>query len=75
MLACLTYAWCCGLIIDALIGTLLGQHALAYVIVAATAQDFQLRIRVFPLLHQAAAVFLMVALYHFLLFWIELWIF
>ncbi len=71
MLAGLTYAWCCGLIIDALIGPLFGQHALAYVIVATTAQHFQLRIRVFPVLHQSAAVFLMVALYHFLLFWID----
>lgn len=71
MLAGLTYAWICGLILDALIGTLIGQHALAFVIVAAVAQHFQLRIRVFPLLYQAWAVLLMVSLYHFLLFWID----
>jgi rod shape-determining protein MreD len=67
----LTYAWICGLIIDALIGTLIGQHALAYVLVATLAQHFQLRIRVFPVLHQAFAVLLLVMVYHFMLFWID----
>jgi len=71
MLAGLTYAWICGLILDALIGTLIGQHALAFVMVSAVAQHFQLRIRVFPLLYQAWAVLLMLSLYHFLLFWID----
>ena len=71
MLAGLTYAWICGLILDALIGTLIGQHALAFVIVAATAQHFQLRIRVFPVLHQAFVVLMLASLYHFLLFWID----
>lgn len=67
----LMYAWLCGLVIDALIGTLLGQHALAYVLVATLAQQFHLRIRVFPLLHQAFVVLVLLALYHFFLFWID----
>lgn len=67
----LTYAWICGLILDVLIGTLIGQHALAFVVVATAAQHFQLRIRVFPVLHQAIVVLMLVALYHFLLFWID----
>jgi rod shape-determining protein MreD len=71
MLVGLTYAWICGLILDALIGTLLGQHALALVITAATTQHFQLRIRVFPVLHQAIMVLLLIVLYHFVLFWID----
>lgn len=71
MLVGLTYAWICGLILDALIGTLIGQHAMAFVIVTAVAQHFQLRIRVFPLLSQAWAVLLLLSLYHFLLFWID----
>jgi rod shape-determining protein MreD len=70
-IAGLTYAWICGLIIDALIGTLIGQHALAYAITAAIAQHFALRIRVFPVLHQAIVVLLIVSIYHFLLFWID----
>lgn len=71
MLAGLTYAWICGLILDALIGTLVGQHALAFVVIATAAQHFQLRIRVFPVLHQAFVVLMLVSLYHFLLFWID----
>lgn len=71
MLAGLTYAWICGLILDALVGTLLGQHALAFVVTAAAAQHFQLRIRVFPVLHQAFVVLMLVALYQFILFWID----
>ncbi|MGC3982488.1 MAG: rod shape-determining protein MreD [Steroidobacteraceae bacterium] len=71
MLAGLTYAWICGLILDALIGNLIGQHALAFVLVATAAQHFQLRIRVFPVPHQAVVVLLLLALYHFLLFWID----
>jgi rod shape-determining protein MreD len=71
MLVGLTYAWICGLILDALVGTLIGQHAMAFVVVTAVAQHFQLRIRVFPLLSQAWAVLLLLSLYHFLLFWID----
>ncbi len=71
MLTGLTYAWICGLILDALIGTLIGQHALAFVVIATAAQHFQLRIRVFPVLHQAFVVLMLVSLYHFLLFWID----
>jgi rod shape-determining protein MreD len=67
----LTYAWICGLIIDALIGTSIGQHALAYVLVATLAQHFQFRIRVFPVLHQAIVVLLLLLVYHFMLFWID----
>lgn len=70
-MAGLMYAWGCGLLIDALIGTLTGQHALAYVLVATLAQQFHLRIRVFPVLHQAFVVLLLLTVYHFMLFWID----
>ena len=68
LLAGLFYAWLCGLMLDALVGTLLGEHALALVLVAAAAHRFQLRMRIFPVLHQAAAVLLLVLLYHWLLY-------
>ncbi len=67
----LTYAWLCGLTIDALVGGLIGQHALAFVLVATIAQHFQFRIRVFPVLHQAFVVLLLVIIYKFMLFWID----
>ena len=68
MLAGLAYAWICGLMMDALVGTLLGEHALAFVLVAAATHRFQLRMRIFPVLHQAAGVLLLVLLYHWLLY-------
>lgn len=71
MVAGLSYAWLCGLLVDALVGTLIGEHALALVLVAALAHRFQLRIRIFPILHQAVTVLMLVMVYHFLLFWID----
>lgn len=71
MLAGLTYAWLCGLILDVLIGTLIGQHALAFVLTAALTHRFQLRMRIFPVVQQAVAVLVLVCLYHFLVFWID----
>jgi rod shape-determining protein MreD len=68
LLAGLAYAWVCGLMMDALVGTLLGEHALAFVLIAAVSHRFQLRIRIFPVLHQAAVVLLLVLLYHWLLY-------
>ena len=67
----LTYAWCCGLIMDALVGTLIGQHAFIFVVIATLAQHFQFRIRVFPLMHQSLIVCLLIVLYQFMLFWID----
>ncbi len=68
MLAGLSYAWICGLFMDALVGDLLGEHALAFVIIATITHRFQLRMRIFPVLHQAAMVLLLVLLYHWLLY-------
>ncbi|HEX2585399.1 MAG TPA: rod shape-determining protein MreD [Steroidobacteraceae bacterium] len=68
LLAGLSYAWICGLLMDALVGTLLGQYALTFVVIAAVAHRFQLRMRIFPVLQQAAIVLLLVLLYHWLLY-------
>lgn len=71
MLAGQTYAFFCGLIMDALVGDLIGQHALTFALIATLAQHFQLRIRVFPLLQQAVVVLLLVFIYHGLMYWID----
>ncbi len=68
LLVGLTYAWLCGLLMDALVGNLLGEYALAFVLVTAVTHRFQLRMRIFPVLHQAAMVLLLVLLYHWLLY-------
>ncbi len=67
----LIVAWLCGLLLDALQGTFLGQHALALVIVCALAHRFRLRMRVSPISHQTASVALLVVLYEFALMWVD----
>lgn len=70
-LAGLVYAWFCGLLIDALLGTLIGQHALAFVLVGFITLRLQLRMRIFPVWQQAFTVLLLLGIYHFLVFWID----
>jgi rod shape-determining protein MreD len=64
-------AWIIGLIVDVAQGTLLGQHALAFSIVIYVTVKFHLQLRQFPLLQLTATVFAMLALYQFVLFWIN----
>jgi rod shape-determining protein MreD len=70
-IAGLMFAWFCGLALDLLQGPLLGQHAAAFLLVAFLTHKFQLRIRVFPIYHQTLTVFMMLALYEFVLFWVD----
>ncbi len=67
----LTFAWLCGLAVDLLAGPILGQHALAFLLVAFLTHKFQLRMRIFPIWHQTLTVFMLLALYEFLVFWID----
>ena len=64
-------AWCIGLVLDVAQGTLLGQHALALCTVIFITVKFHLLMRVFPLSQLTATVFALLALYQFLLFWIN----
>jgi rod shape-determining protein MreD len=70
-LAGLTIAWACGIVMDVVQGTVLGQHALAFLVVAFLTHRLQLRMRVFPIWHQALTVFMLLAVYQFLVFWID----
>jgi rod shape-determining protein MreD len=67
----LLMAWVSGLAIDALHGMLLGQNALALVVIAYIALKMRLRIRAFPILHQSAVIFGLLLLNEFILFWID----
>ena len=49
-------AWCLGLLMDVGDGTVLGQHALAYAVLAYAAEYFRRRVLRFPLWQQAAQV-------------------
>lgn len=64
-------AWIVGIILDVSYGTLLGQHALSLCVIAFITIRFHLLMRVFPLLQLTATVFALLALYQFILFWVN----
>src|SRR5210317_1113379 len=64
-------AWLIGIVLDVAQGTLLGQHALALCIIVYITVKFHLLMRVFPLSQLTLTVFALLALYQFLLFWIN----
>ena len=64
-------AWLVGLVLDIAQGTLLGQHALALVAVTFLTSRFHLLMRVFPLSQLTVTVCALLAVYQFLLFWIN----
>jgi rod shape-determining protein MreD len=64
-------AWVIGIVLDVSYGTLLGQHALALCLVAFVTVRFHLLMRVFPLSQLTFTVFALLALYQFVLFWIN----
>jgi rod shape-determining protein MreD len=66
----LTAFWM-GLALDTLSGALLGQHALALLIIVYLSQHFHLRIRVFPVSQLALTVLMLLSLYQFMLFWVD----
>ena len=64
-------AWFVGLLLDVAQGTILGQHALAMCVVVFVTVRFHLLMRVFPMQQLTATIFALLALYQFLLFWIN----
>ena len=64
-------AWIVGLIVDVAQGTILGQHALALCVIVFATVRFHLLMRVFPMQQLTATVFALLALYQFVLFWIN----
>jgi rod shape-determining protein MreD len=66
----LTAFWV-GIALDTLSGALLGQNALALLVIVYLAEKFHLRLRVFPLSQLAITVLLLLGLYEFVLFWID----
>ena len=60
-----------GIALDTLTGALLGQNALALLVIVYLAEKFHLRLRVFPLSQLAITVLLLLCLYEFVLFWID----
>lgn len=64
-------AWCIGLCLDVLNGTLLGAHALALTIISYLVVRIHSQFRMFSLVQQGLFVFLFVLFYQFILFCIQ----
>lgn len=60
-----------GIVLDTLTGALLGQHALALLIIVYLCQRFRFRIRAFPASQVALIAIALLGLYEFVLFWID----
>lgn len=65
------YGWLLGLVTDVLTGTLLGQHALGFTLVAFLAVKLHQRVRLYPLWQQSLTVLLLLALHQLLTMWIH----
>ncbi|MDN5865664.1 MAG: rod shape-determining protein MreD [Gammaproteobacteria bacterium] len=63
-------AWLAGLLMDALLGTPLGAHALALMLVAFVAARAYVKLRLASVWQQALTVGLALALYAIVLFWV-----
>ena len=64
-------AWTVGLVMDVLLGSLLGQHALSYLIIAYIATNLYQRLRMFSVWQQAAILFALLGLNQLINFWSE----
>ncbi|MBD3648201.1 MAG: rod shape-determining protein MreD [Pseudomonadales bacterium] len=64
-------AWVIGMLVDVLLGTLLGQHALAFIFIAYIASTLYQRMRMFSVWQQSLIVFAIIGLNQLINFWIE----
>lgn len=64
-------AWTLGLLLDVMRDTLLGQHALALVIIAYIVIQIHQRLRLFPLWQQSLVIFLLLLIQTVIIFWIK----
>lgn len=67
----IVWCWLAGLALDVLMGSLLGQHAVALAMVGWIVARLHLQIRVFPEWQQAIVMLALVGLYEFVLFWTD----
>ncbi len=65
------YAWCVGLFCDVLTGRMLGQHPLAYALVAYICVRLYRRLRLYPMSQQMFSVLLLLLLNQLLIFWTQ----
>lgn len=66
-------AFCAGLLFDTLVGTTLGLYGFVYSLLAYLVLILYARIQMYPVLQQAALVFLLLALIHIVGQWMKVW--
>lgn len=64
-------ALCLGLIADVLAGSLMGQHALAFVLICYAVSKLRDSLRMFPWWQQGMMLLPLLVIYEFILFWID----
>lgn len=64
-------SWTMGLLIDVAQGSLLGQHALGYAVIAFLVIESHQRVRIFPVWQQALVLLTLLLLQQFLMTWID----
>ena len=64
-------AWLAGIAMDVLLGSLIGQHALSYVLIAYVALSLYQRLRMFSVWQQATVLFVLLGINQLVGFWIE----
>lgn len=67
------FAWMLGLFCDIAQGTLLGEHALAFSVLAFVTNQFQRRLILYSLLQQAFVIFLLIGMVLLIIFWVQVW--
>ena len=67
----IVFAWIFGLLLDVTQGAILGQHAIALVLVAFFVQLQYQRIRVFSLVQQALVVFVLLVFKQLIVLWVS----
>lgn len=65
------FAWVVGLLLDILLASIFGEHALGFALVSYFCVKFHLRIQSLFFWRKTIAVFLLILLYKSILFWIE----
>lgn len=63
--------WAVGMLLDVAYGSLLGQYALSFSIVAYFSYLLHVRIRLYPILQQSLIILLLVALSQMIVLWIK----
>lgn len=64
-------AWCAGILLDVLQGTLFGHNALALAVIAYIVLNLHQRMRLFPLVQQAALISIICLIYLLMSLWIR----